>query len=125
MRILLYISGILGALLVILRVAGIYLEFPINDIFLYSGIALLCLLFIPLYIIDRVMRNRKINRIIRDFQEQEQRDQVVVESGSSATTRWNMNGSPFRTRKSGLTWEGDNVHAATASRETRKVLVKK
>ena len=83
-----------------------------------------CLIFIPMYIIDRIMINRKINRIIREFQEQERKQTVLVESGT-ATTGWNMNNSPFRTRKSGLTWGGGNVYAANASRGTRKVFMKR
>jgi hypothetical protein len=124
MRILFYISGILGTLLLTLRIVGIYLEFPFNSILLYTGIALLFLVFIPMYIIDRIMVNRKINRIIREFQEQEKKNAVPPESKIS-TKGWSMNDSPFRTRKSGLTWNGGNVHAANASRGTRKVLLKR
>jgi hypothetical protein len=124
MRILIYISGILGLLLLTIRVAGIYLEIPLADLFLYSGLALLGLVFLPTYIIDRIIRNRKINRIIREFQEQETKKEKAIESGTT-TKGWGMNDSPFRTRKSGLAWSGGNVHAANAARGTRKAFLNK
>lgn len=73
MRIFIYILGILGLLLLILRIAGIYFEIPLIDIFLYAGLALILLFFIPLYSIDRHLRNRKINRFIQAFLEQEKK----------------------------------------------------
>ena len=124
MRPLIYISGILGALLLTLGIVGIYLEFPFNNILLYTGLALFVLVFIPIYITDRIMINRKINRIIREFQEQERKEEKVTESRINSKG-WSMNDSPFQTRKSGLTWGGGNVHAANATRGTRKAFLKK
>jgi hypothetical protein len=124
MRILIYISGILGTLLLTLGIVGIYLEYPFSNILLYTGIALFSLVFLPMYIIERILVKRKINRIIREFQEQERKHEMVVESKIDAKG-WSMNNSPFRTRKSGLTWNGGNVHAANATRGTRKVLLKR
>jgi len=41
------------------------------------------------------------------------------------TKGWGMNNSPFRKRKSGLTWGGGNIHASEASRKTRKSFLRK
>lgn len=99
------------------------MEFPLNDIFLLTGIILTVVIFIPFYSIDRYFRKRKIKRIIQAFNDHEIKEEQITDR-KVETIGLGMNDSVFRTRKAALTSSGGNVHAENAAREPRKVLIK-
>lgn len=118
MRTLIYISGILGGLLLVIRLIGAVTDFNYNEVFLISGLALIILVFIPLSIINKYKQNKKIKSIIKSYSNKPAKDNSIP-SGKSKIKGWNMNNSPYRKRKSGLKWSGGNLHGSNASRGTR------
>ena len=123
MKIAIYLSGIAGSLLVLTRIIGIIMEFPLNKLFLILGLILLALVYLPLVIIDKYLHNKKIDRIIDSYKGQDN-NTIQKEKGDSKNKSWGMNNSPFRERKSGVTWGGGNIHGANASRGKRKSFLK-
>ncbi len=124
MKVLLYISGITGTILLALRLLGTVMDFQENDFFLISGLVLMGLVFLPLLLIDRYRHNRKINSIIKSYEGRDRKLPAVPKPGNSAKG-WSMNDSPFRERKSRLTWGGGNIKAAEASRGTRRSFLRR
>lgn len=119
MKIAIFISGIAGALLIVLRIIGIMAEFALNNLFFYSGAILLLAVFLPLTIIEKYFHNKKLNKIIQENKGgRHNKDDINIDSPE--TKGWDMNNSPFRDRKSGLTWGGGNIKAANATRGKRK-----
>lgn len=123
MKIAIYLSGIAGALLLLVRTIGIIMEFPLNKLFLILGLNFLVLIYFPLLLIDKYRHNKKIDRII-DSHKEMNNNTVQKEKGDSKNKGWGMNNSPFRERKSGLTWSGGNIHGTSASRGKRKSFLK-
>lgn len=123
MKIAIYLSGIAGSLLVLTRIIGIIMEFPLNKLFLILSLILLALVYLPLVIIDKYLHNKKIDRIIDSYKGQDN-NTIQKEKGDSKNKGWGMNNSPFRERKSGVTWGGGNIHGANASRGKRKSFLK-
>lgn len=119
MRSFIYISGISGGLLLVMRLVGTITDFYYNDVFLISGLVLIVLIFIPLLIIDQYKQNKRIDEIIDSCKGTDKKT-IQLEKREAKTKGWSMNNSPYRERRSGLTWEGGNVHGANASRGTRK-----
>ena len=119
MKTAIYISGITGTILLMIRLLGIFLDFRRDDIVLISGLILLVLICIPLLLVDKHLHNKKIDRIIESYKGKEKDERETKESGYSPKG-WGMNDSPFRERKSGLSWGGGNMHAANASRGKRR-----
>jgi hypothetical protein len=123
MKIIIYLSGITGTLLLVFGIIGIMLEFPWNNVILILGLILLFLIFLPLIIFKRYLSEKKIDKIIDTHKETDSKT-VQLEKEESKAKGWGMNDSPFRERKFGLTWGGGNVKAASASRGTRKSFLK-
>lgn len=119
MKILIYISGVIGGLLLTLRLIGIMAGFSFNDILLVTGLLLTGLVYIPLLVFDRIRYRRKIEQIKRTPQ-QKTKKPVASSAEQSKVKGWSMNNSPYRDRKSGLTWGGGNVKGANATRGKRK-----
>lgn len=114
-----FISGIGGTLLIVLRIIGIIADFQFNDLFLYSGAILLLAIFLPLTIIEKYLHNKKIDRIIQE-NKGGKHNKEEIHTDNPKIKGWGLNNSPFRDRKSGLTWGGGNVKAANATRGKRK-----
>lgn len=123
MRSFIYISGILGGLLLAIGLIGTITNFTYNDVFLISGLALIVLIFIPLSTVSRYKQNKNIDKIIASYKGTN-KETIQFEKGKSQTEGWGMNNSPFRERKSGLTWGGGNIKGANASRGTRRSFLK-
>jgi hypothetical protein len=123
MKTAIYITGIAGSLLLLARAIGIVMEFPLNKVFLIFGLILLVLVFLPLLIIDKYLHGKKIDRIIDSYKGKDKKTENI-EKGDSKAKGWGMNNSPFRERKSGLTWGGGNIKGANASRGARKKFMK-
>ena len=124
MKLTIYISGITGTILLTLRLLGIFLEFSTNDVLLISGLIMLVLVYFPLMIIEKRRHHKKIDGIIKSY-EGRQMDEKNATNSANIKGGWGMNDSPFRERKSGLSWGGGNVHAANASRGSRRSFLKK
>ncbi|MDF1549034.1 MAG: hypothetical protein P1P88_14515 [Bacteroidales bacterium] len=123
MRIIIYISGILGGLLLMIGLIGTINDFNYNAVFLISGLALIVPICIPLMIVDRYRYNKKIDHIIKTHKDKPSKTKSISPV-KSKVKGWGMNNSPFRERKSGLTWGGGNIKGANASRGTRKSFLK-
>ncbi|MBA7530909.1 hypothetical protein ES705_23120 [subsurface metagenome] len=124
MKIIMYISGITGILLLALRLLGTVMDFRENELMLIGGLILVGVVFIPLLLIDRHRHNKKIDNIIKSYEGREQEVKEIPKSGKGSKG-WGMNNSPFRERRSGLSWGGGNVKAAEATRGTRRKFLKK
>lgn len=119
MKILIYLSGIAGIVLFVLRMIGLFSPPLENNVFLYIGSGLIFLVFIPLLWRESRMEEKRINKIIESYKEKE-KVEVDKEQGKATSKGWSMNNSPFRSRRSGLSWGGGNLHAANAKRGERK-----
>jgi hypothetical protein len=123
MKTIIYSSGILGGLLLIIGLIGWIAANPFADALLLAGVLLVFLVCSPLIIVDRYRHARRIDRIIRTHKDSPAKDERI----STEKTKfkgWSMNTSPFRERKSGLTWGGGNVKGANANRGTRRKFLK-
>ncbi|MEE4197305.1 MAG: hypothetical protein V2I54_06645 [Bacteroidales bacterium] len=123
MRIILYIAGILGGLLLMISLIGTITNFTYNTVFFISGLAWIILIFIPLSVIAKHKQNKKIKNIIRSYSDKPSQHNKIS-SGKSEIKGWSMNNSPFRERRSGITWGGGNIKGANATRGKRKSLFK-
>ena len=122
MKNMIYVSGIVGGLALVLRGIGIFAEFPFNDLLLAGGLALTSLALV-LILVDRYRDKKQIDRIMDQPVEGRDQDKPSGEE-KPESGGWNMNNSPFRERKSGLTWGGGNIKAANASRGKRRKFLK-
>lgn len=122
MKTAIYLSGITGTLLLVFRIIGIMLEFQLNNVFLILGLALLLIVFLPLLIREKYLHNKEIDKIIDSYKKTDKT--VGLEKRDSKTRGWGVNNSPYRERKSGLTWGGGNVKGSGASRGTRRPFLK-
>ncbi|MCB2196425.1 MAG: hypothetical protein KQH79_11245 [Bacteroidetes bacterium] len=118
MRNVMYISGILGGLLLVVRLIGSVTDFKYNNLFLISALVLLVLIFIPLVILNKYRHTKKIDSIIKSYSDKLSTDKPIP-SGKSEFKGWSMNNSPFRKRKSGVSWGGGNIKGANATRGKR------
>ena len=122
MKHIIYISGILGGILLILRLIGTIADFSFNDLILISGLVLVILVCIPMIIIDRYKNEKKSDHAIESHKDKP--SIINVPSDKSKFKGWSMNNSPFRERKSGLNWGGGNIHGSNASRGNRRSFLK-
>jgi hypothetical protein len=118
-----YFSGILGLLMLVIGFYGKLMQLSADNIFLIAGTILLLLVFVPLLFIEKRNYNRKIDKIIDSYKNAPHKKEEVKNKKKTATG-WGMNNSPFRNRKSGLTWGGGNIKGANASRGSRKTFLK-
>lgn len=123
-KIPLYISGISGGLLLVAWFVGVAIKYPHSTLLLLIGLAILALIYLPLQIVLRVQHRRKIKQIIADHQDREG-GEIPGDAEQSGARGWGMNSSPFRRRKSGLSWGGGNIHAANANRGERRTFMKR
>ena len=115
MKVVIYIAGIAGGVLLVLRVIGLMAEFPQNDLFLIAGAVLIGLVCIPLMVADKILHEKKVDRLAA--KSKENRKKTVPEEDipkpkkekSSYTTT-------FPAHNTGMTWGGGNVHGANAKR---------
>jgi hypothetical protein len=119
------ISGITGVLLLIIRLLGIFIPLPYENLFLIAGLIVLFVICLPLLLVEKnspYKSPEKYDRtgsVKKNNAEQEGADVPENYKG------WGINDSPFRTRKSGVTWGGGNIKASNAQRGTRRRFLKK
>lgn len=119
-----YVSGITGGILLIFRAIGIIAEFSANSFLLYSGLFLLFIVCIPTYLYDKHMQDEEIKHIIASYKGRKKKP-LQIKKGNSKIEEWGVNNPPFRDHSSGLNWGGGNIHAAAASRGTRRKFLKR
>lgn len=68
MKQLIYISGVTGGILLVLRVVGIFIDSALNDQFLFYGLllAVVCLTLISVY---KYLQNQKIKDLLRSYKD--------------------------------------------------------
>ena len=123
MKILIYISGIAG---LVLTLAGMVSELygkESSAILWISGLILVLGWCLPLLLYSSRKDRKRTDEIIRSYKNRAKKGEHI-EHGKSQAKGWSINNSPFRKRKSGLSWGGGNIHAANASRGTRRGFMK-
>lgn len=115
--------NISGAILFSLALKGSIIELLNNHFFVIGGIILIVGTMVSIQIIKKFRYNQRINRIIENYKGS-QEAQSKIPKFKVDVKGWGMNNSPFRERKSGVTWGGGNIHGANASREKRKSFLK-
>ncbi len=128
MKTYIYISGFVVAFLLLGWLMAYLLGMPNHLIMLVGGSIVLLLVYLPLVVAKRRQHRNRMKEIIRNYQQQEKenrkrlytQDAGQAEKSSKNRKGWSMNDSPYRERKSGVTWGGGNIHAANASRDSRK-----
>jgi hypothetical protein len=99
------------------------MEFPFNDLLLTAAIISLGLICLPLAIIQRYRQNKKIDEIIHSYKNKNKQTATPGKNKDGSIPKgWDMNTTPFRERKSGLTWGGGNLYGAKAKRGNRRSL---
>lgn len=118
MRTLIYFSGITALILIVVRLTGIFIPDLAFGFMLPLALVLLVVFLIFLFL-DRRAHERKIDKIINYWRGKKK---PVELSGKNESKHkgWTMNNSPYRSRRSGLSWGGGNIHAANAKRGTRR-----
>ena len=99
------------------------MEFKLNKFLLITAFVIIGLIIV-FFLIDRYLYNKKIKNIIKHYKGYQKKEDVLNKKINATTKGWGMNNSPFRDRKSGLTWGGGNIKGATAKRGTRKSFLK-
>ena len=123
MKILIYTSGIIGSGLMILRILGIFINFSQNDLILIISCILLGGIFIPALIIEKYRHNKKIDEIIKSYKGKPEPNNIGDDKPQ--TPGWGMNNSPFRERKSSVSWGGGNIKGSIPTRGSRKQFLKR
>lgn len=99
-----------------------------NERAILIGILLFVLVVLPILLVRDHRHKKKVKRIIQSYREAKDESKPEGEAGKAASpsgaSGWGMNNSPFRQRKSGLTWGGGNIKASEAKRGTRKKFLK-
>ena len=111
-----------GIILFVFNAAGSIKELPFT-VFLIGGVILVIIIIVAVHQMKRFRYNQKIHKIIESYKGSQKKEQKKPES-AVVKKGWGMNNSPFRERKSGLTWGGGNIKGSNASRGSRKSFLK-
>jgi len=109
-------------MLLVFGLLGIFTEFRLNDILLFWGIGLV-ILSLVLLMITKYHQNKRIDSILKSHKRKKQ-EEMPTGKKKSKVKGWSMNESPFRERKSELTWGGGNIKAAEATGVTKRKYLK-
>ncbi|MFY0651185.1 MAG: hypothetical protein JXQ96_04090 [Cyclobacteriaceae bacterium] len=118
MKVLIYSSGILGALSIVSWLLSIPYGFPMDQVLLIVGLVLLLFVHLPFMVFRKFQESKRIDRIIRSYKSTNKEE--PIDKKEVAFKGWGMNNSPFRKRKSGLEWSGGNIKGAKAQRPERR-----
>lgn len=131
MKTYIYISGFVAGFLFLGWLLALGLGMPNHLLMLVAGSVVFVFIYLPLVIRKRKMHRERMKDIIQKYKKQKETGsgtKLQNETGPETTEGtskhgrkgWSMNNSPFRERRSGVTWGGGNIHAANASRGSRK-----
>jgi len=98
-------------------------DFKLNKYVLISIVVIFGFMLI-FFLIDKYLHNQKVKRIIQKHKGFKKEKNISDQKKKPTTKGWGMNDSPFRDRKSGLTWGGGNIKGASAKRGTRRSFLK-
>jgi hypothetical protein len=123
-----YISGFIAGFLLLGWLMALLLGMSNHLIMLLAGSIVLLLVYLPLVIAKRKIHRGRMKEIVRNYREVREAEdtnlqptsQEIQDPDGKSGKGWTMNDSPFRERRSGATWGGGNIHAANASRNSRK-----
>ena len=148
MKKIIYISGVAGGILLILRIVGIFVEFSFNRQMLLIGL-LLTVVSITFSLIYKDLQNRNIRKLLRKYRDGGSPDSEVRKpdrsEGSEGEKMEQGNGdnvndekktksgpkgielgkTSLRERKSGLVWGGGNIKGTTATRGVKRGFIKR
>ncbi len=148
MKRIIYITGVTGGILLILRILGIFVEFSFNRQMLLTGL-LLTVISITFSLIYKDLQNRKIRKLLRKYRDSRSPDSLVrkpdrskgsdgeeVDQGNGGNendekrTKSGEKGlepgkNSLRERKTGLVWGGGNIKGANATRGTKRGFIKR
>ena len=109
-----------------------------SERFILIGILLFVLVLLPWLVVREVRQRRKIRQIIESHRQRKEpgstrKDREAEkdpggteeQDDAEAPQGWGMNDSPFRSRKSGLTWGGGNIKASEATRGTKRKFLRR
>lgn len=92
------------------------------------GFLLFVVVILPVLLVRDYRQRRERRKILDSYRSGKSHNDSEGEGGDPASPPgfkgWGMNNSPFRERKSGLTWGGGNIKASNARRGTRKKFLK-
>jgi hypothetical protein len=151
MKQIIYISGVTGGILLILRIVGIFVEFSFNRQMLLSGL-LLTVVSITFSLIYKYLQNQKIKSLLKYYKDKNSQDPArgaahkshgeeefeegkqEKENGEKDTGDKMPKSGPkglepgktsLRERKSGLVWGGGNIKGTTATRGVKRGFIKR
>jgi hypothetical protein len=148
MKGIIYITGVAGGILLILRIVGIFVEFSFNRQVLLTGL-LLTVVSITFSLIYKDLQNRKIRKLLRKYRDSGSPDSLIRKpdrsEGSEGEKMDQGNGdnandgkksksgekglepgkNSLRERKTGLVWGGGNIKGANATRGTKRKFIKR
>lgn len=111
MKTLKYISGFLGAALLIYWLMGIFFDYYVNLYLFLAGLVLFGLVFLPLSMLDKQRRKNSWEYI---KEEENPKHKKTKRKGYS------FEQSPYRKKHSSLRWEGGSVYGANPKRGGRR-----
>jgi len=94
------------------------------NIFFFISIVVIFGFMLIFFLIDKYLHNQKIKKIIKKYRGFKKEKNISDQKKKPTTKGWGMNDSPFKERKSGLTWGGGNIKGASAKRGTRRSFLK-
>lgn len=112
-------SAIIGLAFLSIRLVGLFVDLPYNNLFLILGLGILLLVTLPLYLLEQSRYAKMKESILRDYKKEKTTDK---KEGIKKKT--DVNYPAFRRQKSGLTWRGGSVHGSSAQRNERKGFLK-
>lgn len=118
-----YIIGLLSAFFLVGWIGTLLLNIPRHWVFLLAGLVFLSI-YLILYFRAKRLHAERMTEIIKKHKELKSSKKEDAKEEHTSAKGWSMNDSPFRERKSGLSWGGGNIHAAGASRNSRKSFLK-
>jgi hypothetical protein len=123
MRIISSLSAITGIILIVLHLFGVYAMISTSYFFFTGCIFIMGSVIIHFYL--KHIQERKIKSILEEYKNKKTEKEIPETIESVAFKGWSMNNSPFRSRKSGVTWYGGNMKGANAARGERKTFLRK
>lgn len=118
MRILSTFFAFTGIILIVFKIFGVYADANTQYFFIAGMLFMVASLVLLIRI--KIIRNHRIKSIIENYKHKDPYTQELGEDIKTGFKGWSMNNSPFRKRKSGLTWSGGNIKGANASRNERR-----
>jgi len=109
-----------------MKISIFILEISDHNLIKYVLISIVVIfgLMLIFFLIDKYLYNQRTKRIIQKYKGFNKEKNISDQKKKPITKGWGMNDSPFRDRKSGLTWGGGNIKGASAKRGTRRSFLK-